>query len=216
MGRQVLVDGQPMEIVGGNAVELLVSDPDSRLLVLMSLDARGFGTFGTRTIARLVPNMPIETARAGIDHHPAANSRAFPGLDPGTLSLFPWSVTLESLREHVVRDVATPLWILLGSVGFLLLMAGANVANLFLVRAESRRREVAVRASCSAQAAAALPSRSSQRVCCWPRRVACWVCSWLHPVSARGFGPPQCWFNEITVDLTTIAFASILASPRVS
>jgi predicted permease len=49
------------------------------------------------------------------------------------------------LRERLVGDVATPLWILLGTVGIIFLIACANVANLFMVRAEGRRRDLAVR-----------------------------------------------------------------------
>jgi predicted permease len=51
------------------------------------------------------------------------------------------------LREHIVGKVATPLWILLGTVAIVFLIACMNVANLFLVRAESRRRDLAVRSA---------------------------------------------------------------------
>jgi predicted permease len=52
---------------------------------------------------------------------------------------------VKPLREYLVGKIATPLWILLGTVGIVFLIACANVANLFTVRAENRRRDLAVR-----------------------------------------------------------------------
>jgi len=120
---------------------------------------------------------------------------------------------VEPLRERIVRDVATPLWVLLGSVGFVLLIAGANVANLFLVRTESRRREVAVRASLGAsrrRIAATFLAESVLLAATGGVLGLILAAAGLRALVA--FGPPQLpRLNEITVDLTTIAFASILS-----
>ena len=214
VGRQAQVDGKPMEIVGVMPSYFSFPDPDSRLLVPMWLDpARGFGTFGTYTIARLAPNTPVETARQEVVTIQRQIPVRFPDLTQETLDRFRWSVTLEPLRERIVRDVATPLWILLGSVGFVLLIAGANVANLFLVRAESRRREVAVRAALGAsrrRIAVTFLAESLLLAATGGVLGLFLAASGLRALVA--FGPAQLpRLNEITVDLTTIAFASILS-----
>ncbi len=148
VGRQIQADGRAMEIVGVMAPRFAFPDPDTRLIVPLWLDPqRGFGTFGTRTLARLAPGVSLETARQEIAALQRRIPERFPDLSQETLAGFRWSVTLDPLRDAVVRDIATPLWILFGSVGLVLMIAGANVVNLLLVRAESRTREVAVRAA---------------------------------------------------------------------
>jgi predicted permease len=148
VGRSVQLDGQTAEIVGVMPREFVFPDADTRLLIPLWLDPkRGFGTFGTRTIARLAPGVSLESARLEIDALQHRIPERFPDLTKETLDRFRWSATIELLRDNVIRDIATPLWLLFGSVSLVLLIAGANVANLFLVRSESRQREIAVRAA---------------------------------------------------------------------
>ena len=61
-----------------------------------------------------------------------------------------WVPILAPLKQDVVGDVGQTLWVLMGTIALVLLMACANVANLLLVRAESRRQEFAIRAALGA------------------------------------------------------------------
>jgi predicted permease len=75
------------------------------------------------------------------------------GLSAGMLKEARFGPNVRSLKEDVVGDVGATLWILLGTVGMVLLIACANVANLFLVRAEGRQRELALRTALGANRA---------------------------------------------------------------
>jgi predicted permease len=214
VGRQVQVEGRSMEIVGVMPPYFSFPDPDARLLVPLWLDpARGFGTFGTHTIARLAPNTPVETARQEAVTIQRQIPVRFPDLTQETLDRFRWSVTLEPLRDRIVSDVATPLWILLGSVGFVLLIAGANVANLFLVRAESRWREVALRAALGGsrrRIAATFLAESLLLAATGGLLGLALAAFGLEALVA--FGPPQVpRLDEIRVDLATVVFTAILS-----
>lgn len=145
IGQSLVVDGAPAEIIGVLPKSFIFPRSNNAVMLLpMQLDradATGI-SFGFQVLARLKPGVTRAQANADL-------ARMIPLLPP-TFAILKLQPNAQSQAAYVVGDIGNILWILLGAVGVVLLIACGNVANLFLVRAEGRQQEIAMRAALGA------------------------------------------------------------------
>jgi predicted permease len=155
IGRNIQLDAQTGEIVGVMPRGFKVVDREFDMLVPLAFDTKNqkLAPFGYEGIGRLKPGVTLSQADADV-------ARLIPvwmdswSNGPGTNPHFydRWRITpaFRPLKQRVLGNVSGVLWTVMATVGLVMLIACTNVANLLLVRAESRQQELAIRAALGA------------------------------------------------------------------
>lgn len=155
LGTTLRLDGVARTVVGVMPAGFRFPSLETLLWQPMEIDGEkpNVGNFSYPGIARLKPGKTAEEAAVELSTLIHRLPDVFPDdhISPGMLESAGMAALVHPLRDDVVGDVGSVLWVLLGSVGFILLIACANVANLFLVRAEGRQREIAIRSALGAR-----------------------------------------------------------------
>jgi predicted permease len=147
LGRSYFFAGETRSVIGIMKPEFRFPDERVAFWVPMTIRAAQVtpGGFGPRVVARMKPGTDRAALVAQLEPLARRVQQRLGGPAPYVRIMERHRPVVKPLREHLVGKIATPLWILLGTVGIVFLIACTNVANLFTVRAEGRRGDLVVR-----------------------------------------------------------------------
>ncbi|MGH9613442.1 MAG: ABC transporter permease, partial [Bryobacteraceae bacterium] len=155
IGRRMMIDGKAREVIGVLPESFRFLDSKPELILPLQLDRNKtfIGNFSYQSLARLKDGVSIAQANADVARMLRIMPRKFNPVPGISLKMFEEARIgpyVRPLKQDVIGDIGKLLWVLMGTVGMVLLIACANVANLLLVRAEGRQQELAIRAALGA------------------------------------------------------------------
>ena len=146
--RMLTINARPHQIVGVAPAGFQFDGEPDLILPLRIDRGRLIPAFRLLGVARLKPDITLAQANADAARVLHVWFETF-GVDPAVRTR--WAPSLRPLKQDVVGDIGRTLWVLMGTITLVLLMACANVANLLLVHGDARRREFAIRAALGAR-----------------------------------------------------------------
>jgi putative ABC transport system permease protein len=161
IGGQLTIDSLPSQVVGimSRDFRFLDMSPQPDVILPVPLDPPAeqtySGNFNLEMLARLKPGVTLDQAQADAERVMSIWPEAWPlppdvGATRGMIRSWRVTPSVRPLKDDLVGGVASTLWVFMGAIGAVLLVACANIANLMLVRADARRHEFGVRAALGA------------------------------------------------------------------
>ncbi len=150
LGQQLMLNGKSFTIIGilPPSFEFPLAPKNTELVTTIAAEGQNLDERGAQVLlalGRMKPGVPLSQAQADITAVTENLARQYPQYNRNATAY------LKSVDEQIVgRDMRRALWLLLGAVGFILLIACTNMTNLLLVRASSREKEFALRAALGA------------------------------------------------------------------
>jgi predicted permease len=216
LGRSYYVGGQMRTVVGIMGPEFRFPDDDTQLWISSEIRAEGIqpGRFSNPLVGRMKPGV----TPAMLETELTALAKELPGRFGGTANyarvIGQHRAIVRTIEQQLLGVVARPLWVLLGAVGVVLLIACANVANLFVVRAEGRQRELAIRRAIGAARGRLIQSQMAEAVVV--AALAGILAVGLAAVTLPAFlgAAPSVIprLDQVRLDGTTLAFALVAAA----
>jgi putative ABC transport system permease protein len=210
LGKKLTIQGSPTTVVGVLPASFHYPNLKTDILVLYHIrpDQPRRGRF-LASIARLKPGVDIKQAQAEMRIIASQLQRENPEFNAQ------WGAGVVPMGENFTGDLRTPLLVLLGAVGLVLLIACANVANLMLMRSGIRQREMAIRSSLGASRSRIIRQLLVESLILGIAGgalglfVAAWVKDILIALLPEGMSVAK--VNAVTIDRNVLAFTTLLS-----
>jgi putative ABC transport system permease protein len=155
IGRRIMVDGAASEVIGILPPGFRIMNSTAALIQPLQFDRSKIfvGQFSFQAVARLKPGVTLAQANADVARMLPMMLDKFPmppGISLQMVREARFGPSVRPLKDDVIGDIGKVLWVLMATIGVVLFIACANVANLMLVRAEGRQQELAIRAALGA------------------------------------------------------------------